>query len=160
MWDLIKKLYGGADLCFRVKPTEKCRVMFSRENAKIKKGKKVCKVCSKVFLDFLICENSIFNGYSFFVVLSLDDGTEQLFAQPPNIAPATVSEDLNIHIHKEGGTGGGICAKVVFFLLFSALVVLIGLIITEHRGLTDCKFQTIYRSNTNFSVISFISGYS
>lgn len=118
-----------------------------RKDKKRKKG----ELCSKVFIDFLICENSIFNA--FLVLLSLDEGTEQLFAQPPNIAPATVNEDVNIHIHKEGGTGGGICAKVVFFLLFSALAILIGLIITEHRGLTDCKFQTMAREITNFCVI-------
>ncbi|CAH1153790.1 unnamed protein product [Phaedon cochleariae] len=56
---------------------------------------------------------------------------------PPIFANNSLSDDVNIHVHKEGGTGGNICAKLVFFFLFSALVVLIGLIITEHRGLTD-----------------------
>ncbi|XP_057665804.1 aspartyl/asparaginyl beta-hydroxylase isoform X3 [Diorhabda carinulata] len=49
------------------------------------------------------------------------------------------NEDVNIHLHKDEGTGGGICAKFVFFILFSALTVLIGLIITEYRGLTDLE---------------------
>lgn len=61
----------------------------------------------------------------------------------PNIPHITnnvsSNEDVNIHVHKEGGLGGGICAKLVFFVLFSALAVLIGLTITEHRGLTDGK---------------------
>ncbi|KAK9890047.1 hypothetical protein WA026_008856 [Henosepilachna vigintioctopunctata] len=56
---------------------------------------------------------------------------------PVHVFPKEPSEDVNIHIHKEEGTGGGICAKIIFFILFSALIVLIGLIITEHRGLTD-----------------------
>ncbi|KAJ8934850.1 hypothetical protein NQ314_013121 [Rhamnusium bicolor] len=47
------------------------------------------------------------------------------------------NDDLNIHIHKEGGTGGGLCAKLVFFVLLSAIAVLIGMIITEYRGQTD-----------------------
>lgn len=69
----------------------------------------------------------------------LDDSTELLppqLHQPP-LTASTPSDDVNIHVHKEDGTGGGICAKIVFFLLFSALAVLIGLIITEHRGSTD-----------------------
>ncbi|XP_060537359.1 aspartyl/asparaginyl beta-hydroxylase isoform X2 [Cylas formicarius] len=49
------------------------------------------------------------------------------------------NEDVNIHVHKEGGTGGGICAKIVFFLLFSALIVLVGLIIKENQGLNELE---------------------
>lgn len=64
----------------------------------------------------------------------------------------TVNDDQNIHVHKEGGTGGGICAKLVFFILFSALTVLIGLIITEHRGLTDGK----KRSKLLYTTIRFL----
>ncbi|XP_044766094.1 aspartyl/asparaginyl beta-hydroxylase isoform X2 [Coccinella septempunctata] len=56
---------------------------------------------------------------------------------PLSFYPKETTEDVNIHVHKEEGTGGGICAKIVFFILFSALIILIGLIITEHRGLTD-----------------------
>ncbi|XP_064215543.1 aspartyl/asparaginyl beta-hydroxylase isoform X1 [Tribolium castaneum] len=65
-----------------------------------------------------------------------EESTEHVPLQPQTPSGAQ-NEDLNIHVHKEDGTGGGICAKIVFFLLFSALAVLIGLIITEHRGLTD-----------------------
>lgn len=111
-----------------------------RKDKKRKKG----KFQSEVFLDSLISEIPIFNDKDFnrlvFAYSFLDDATEQSFTQPPIISSATVNEDVNIHIHKEEGTGGGICAKIVFFLLFSALAVLVGLIITEHRGLTDCKF--------------------
>jgi hypothetical protein len=73
------------------------------------------------------------------LLLLVDDSTEQI-PTPPQVPISTnQNEDLNIHVHKEDGTGGGICAKIIFFLLFSALAILIGLIITEHRGLTDCK---------------------
>ncbi|KAL3290048.1 hypothetical protein HHI36_023419 [Cryptolaemus montrouzieri] len=63
--------------------------------------------------------------------------TEPAPTTPPHILLKEPIEDVNIHVHKDEGTGGGICAKIVFFILFSALIVLIGLIITEHRGLTD-----------------------
>ncbi|XP_066158756.1 aspartyl/asparaginyl beta-hydroxylase isoform X2 [Euwallacea fornicatus] len=49
------------------------------------------------------------------------------------------NEDLNIHVHKEGGTGGNICAKIVFFFLFSALIILVGLIIKENQGLNELE---------------------
>ncbi|XP_018578912.1 aspartyl/asparaginyl beta-hydroxylase isoform X2 [Anoplophora glabripennis] len=49
------------------------------------------------------------------------------------------NDDVNIHVHKESGTGGGICAKLVFFVLLSALAVVIGMIITQYRGLTDVE---------------------
>lgn len=52
-------------------------------------------------------------------------------------------------MEKEVVTGGGVCAKVVFFLLLTALAVLIGLIITEHRGLTDRKSSKHRRSSLN-----------
>ncbi|KAF5294748.1 hypothetical protein FQA39_LY00232 [Lamprigera yunnana] len=55
------------------------------------------------------------------------------FHQPiPN-----VTDDLNIHVHKEVTTGGGLCAKLIFFALLIILSTLIGLLITEHRGLSD-----------------------
>ncbi|XP_030762305.1 aspartyl/asparaginyl beta-hydroxylase isoform X2 [Sitophilus oryzae] len=49
------------------------------------------------------------------------------------------NEDLNIHVYKEGSTGGNICAKIVFVLLFSALIVLIGLIVKENQGLNELE---------------------
>ncbi|CAG9828777.1 unnamed protein product [Diabrotica balteata] len=81
-----------------------------------------------------------------------EDG--DLIPEKPHVPVFTnntvVNEDLKIHVHKEEGTGGGICAKLVFFILFSALAVLIGLIITEHRGLTDLDTTD---SNSKFSQI-------
>lgn len=76
-------------------------------------------------------------------VCYIEDGVEETqqlhhYQQPPQI----VSDDLNIHVEKEVATGGGVCAKIVFFFLLTALAVLIGLIITEHRELTDCKFPS------------------
>ncbi|CAG9769531.1 unnamed protein product [Ceutorhynchus assimilis] len=52
---------------------------------------------------------------------------------------AASNEDLNIHIYKDGATGGNICAKIVFFFLLSALAVLIGLIIKENEGLNELE---------------------
>ncbi|XP_031337006.1 aspartyl/asparaginyl beta-hydroxylase isoform X3 [Photinus pyralis] len=65
-----------------------------------------------------------------------EDGPEEFIPQPSIITP-TLADDLNIHLHKEATTGGGLCAKLVFFVLLTILSTLIGLIITEHRGLTD-----------------------
>uniref|UniRef100_A0A6P7G242 Aspartyl/asparaginyl beta-hydroxylase isoform X4 n=1 Tax=Diabrotica virgifera virgifera TaxID=50390 RepID=A0A6P7G242_DIAVI len=79
-----------------------------------------------------------------------EDG--DLIPEKPHVPVFTnntvVNEDQKIHVHKDEGTGGGICAKLVFFILFSALAVLIGLIITEHRGLTDVDTAD---SNSKFS---------
>ncbi|XP_069678122.1 dentin sialophosphoprotein isoform X2 [Periplaneta americana] len=47
------------------------------------------------------------------------------------------SSDENIHVHKDAGTGGNICAKIVFFMLLGALAVMVGLILTEYRGSSD-----------------------
>ncbi|KAF5281130.1 hypothetical protein FQR65_LT02996 [Abscondita terminalis] len=63
-----------------------------------------------------------------------EDGFEEFLL--PQATPTPV-DDLNIHLHKEATTGGGLCAKLVFFVLLTVLSTLIGLIITEHRGLTD-----------------------
>lgn len=53
------------------------------------------------------------------------------------------AEDVQkFHVHKDATTGGHWCAKLVFFILMAALVGLIGLIILENRGLTDCKLFT------------------
>lgn len=84
----------------------------------------------------------------------LDEG-EQIPIQthaPPPTNPS--SDDVNIHVHKEDGTGGGICAKLVFFVLLSALVVVIGMIITQYRGLTDgkcpkCSIEIFYIQKLN-----------
>lgn len=50
------------------------------------------------------------------------------------------NDDVTIHVQKDGGTGGNICSKIVFFFLFSALIVLIGLIIKENQGLNERKY--------------------
>nr|XP_023017025.1 aspartyl/asparaginyl beta-hydroxylase [Leptinotarsa decemlineata] len=68
-----------------------------------------------------------------------DDEPVPVQTHTPIYTSNLVNDDVNIHVHKESGTGGGICAKLVFFVLLSALAVLIGLIITEHRGLTDLE---------------------
>lgn len=95
----------------------------------------------------IICGNPL---HDFF----LDEG-EQIPIQthaPPPTNPS--SDDVNIHVHKEDGTGGGICAKLVFFVLLSALVVVIGMIITQYRGLTDgkcpkCSIEIFYIQKLN-----------
>lgn len=40
-------------------------------------------------------------------------------------------------MHKEGGTGGHWCARIIFFSLLAILVGLIGIILIEHRGAAD-----------------------
>ncbi|XP_050314825.1 aspartyl/asparaginyl beta-hydroxylase isoform X4 [Anthonomus grandis grandis] len=50
-----------------------------------------------------------------------------------------INDDINIHVHKDGGTGGNICSKIVFFFLFSTLILLIGLIIKENQGLNELE---------------------
>jgi hypothetical protein len=57
-----------------------------------------------------------------------------------DVGSSTFSSDETIHIHKDTGTGGNICAKVVFFLLLGALAVMVGLILTEYRGSSDGKY--------------------
>lgn len=64
------------------------------------------------------------------------------------------NEDLNIHVHKEGGTGGNVCSKIVFFFLFSALIVLVGLIIKENQGLNERKSKKTTRPNSISTVIA------
>jgi hypothetical protein len=51
------------------------------------------------------------------------------------------------------GTGGNICAKIVFFLLLGALAVMVGLIVTEYRGSSDGKYPF---SMSNFSIFSYL----
>ncbi|KAK0163576.1 hypothetical protein PV327_007244 [Microctonus hyperodae] len=46
-------------------------------------------------------------------------------------------ENVTIHVHKEEGTGGHWCARIIFFALFTVLIGLIGVIIFEYRGTTD-----------------------
>uniref|UniRef100_A0A0C9QGB7 Uncharacterized protein n=1 Tax=Fopius arisanus TaxID=64838 RepID=A0A0C9QGB7_9HYME len=56
---------------------------------------------------------------------------------PTLIGPSDHGDNVTIHIHKEGGTGGHWCAKIIFFVLLSVLVGLVGVIILESRGSTD-----------------------
>ncbi|XP_076261305.1 aspartyl beta-hydroxylase isoform X1 [Rhynchophorus ferrugineus] len=60
-----------------------------------------------------------------------DDVADASFSSP--------SEDVNIHVYKEGGTGGNICAKIVFVLLFFVLIILVGLIIRENQDLNELE---------------------
>lgn len=50
-------------------------------------------------------------------------------------------DDLQLHVHSDHGTGGHWCAKVLFFSLMAVLLGLIGLILLENRGLSDCKYS-------------------
>lgn len=47
--------------------------------------------------------------------------------------------DVFMHSQHDHGTGGHWCAKIIFFTLLAVLITLIGLIILENRGLSDCK---------------------
>lgn len=105
-----------------------CQATYSRGSAKKRKRGKVM--------------GSYFWIFYFNSALILDDGPEETqqqlhhYQHPPS---PTITDDVNIHVEKELVTGGGVCAKIVFFFLLTALAVLIGLIITEHRELSDRK---------------------
>lgn len=47
-------------------------------------------------------------------------------------------DDIQLHVHSDHGTGGHWCAKIFFFSLMAILAGLIGLILLENRGLSDC----------------------
>lgn len=49
--------------------------------------------------------------------------------------------DIQLHVHSDPGTGGHWCAKLIFFSLMTILAGLIGLILLENRGLSDCKLK-------------------
>lgn len=69
--------------------------------------------------------------------LPVDDlGVEE----PRGTAAAFGEGDVLMHSYHEHGTGGHWCAKIIFFSLLAVLVTLIGLIILENRGLSECKY--------------------
>lgn len=59
--------------------------------------------------------------------------------EPRGTAAVLGEGDVFLHSHHDHGTGGHWCAKIIFFSLLAVLVTLIGLIILENRGLTECK---------------------
>jgi hypothetical protein len=70
-----------------------------------------------------------------------------------DVGSSSFSSDETIHIHKDTGTGGNICAKIVFFLLLGALAVMVGLIVTEYRGSSDGKYPFSMRNVRIFSYL-------
>lgn len=48
------------------------------------------------------------------------------------------ADDIQLHVQSDHGTGGHWCAKIFFFSLMAILVGLIGLILLENRGISDC----------------------
>lgn len=57
-------------------------------------------------------------------------------------ASAMGPDDVQMHVHtKDHGTGGHWCAKIVFFSLLAVLAGLVGLIILENRGISDCEYN-------------------
>lgn len=70
---------------------------------------------------------------------------EVIKEKPLNASPSGVHstkmgpDDIQLHVHSDHGTGGHWCAKLVFFSLMAVLLGLIGLILLENRGLSDCK---------------------
>lgn len=70
------------------------------------------------------------------VSFSDDLGVEE----PRGTAAAFGEGDVFMHSQSEHGTGGHWCAKVIFFSLLAVLITLIGLIILENRGLTECEY--------------------
>ncbi|XP_046607580.1 uncharacterized protein LOC124298935 [Neodiprion virginianus] len=71
---------------------------------------------------------------------SMSGREDDIGTPPPNLVSPSAdptAENLTIHVHKEGGTGGHWCARIIFFSLLAILVGLIGVILIEHRGAAD-----------------------
>lgn len=72
--------------------------------------------------------------------------------EPRGTAAALGEGDVFMHSHSEHSTGGHWCAKVIFFSLLTVLITLIGLIILENRGLTECEYcQMIFSWGFHYS---------
>lgn len=48
------------------------------------------------------------------------------------------TDDVHLHVQHDHGTGGHWCAKIIFFCLMAILLGVVGMIIMENRGSTDC----------------------
>ncbi|XP_055688759.1 aspartyl/asparaginyl beta-hydroxylase isoform X2 [Lutzomyia longipalpis] len=68
--------------------------------------------------------------------LSTKDAGESTTPHPSGVQTMG-PDDVQLHVHKDHGTGGHWCAKIVFFSLLAILAGLVGLIILENRGLSD-----------------------
>lgn len=69
---------------------------------------------------------------------------DELGVEEPRGTAATLGDgDVFMHSHDDHGTGGHWCAKVIFFSLLAILIGLVGLIILENRGLSECKYGLI-----------------
>lgn len=66
-------------------------------------------------------------------------------------------DDIQLHVHSDHGTGGHWCAKILFFSLMAVLLGLIGLILLENRGISDCKYFVIVISMAVFYEVFFHS---
>lgn len=103
--------------------------MYSRENVKIRRKKKVIFSC---WLRNNIKKDEIIKYFC---------GTDELGLEEPRGTAAALGDgDVFLHSQHEHGTGGHWCAKIIFFSLLAVLVTLIGLIILENRGLSECKY--------------------
>lgn len=71
--------------------------------------------------------------------------SDELGLEEPRGTAAVFGEgDVFMHSQHDHGTGGHWCAKIIFFSLLAILVTLIGLIILENRGLSECKYRSEY----------------
>ncbi|XP_055704081.1 aspartyl/asparaginyl beta-hydroxylase isoform X2 [Phlebotomus papatasi] len=68
--------------------------------------------------------------------LSTKDAGDSVTSHPSGVQ-SMGPDDVQLHVHKDHGTGGHWCAKIVFFSLMAILAGLVGLIILENRGLSD-----------------------
>ncbi|GAB0090328.1 aspartyl/asparaginyl beta-hydroxylase [Sergentomyia squamirostris] len=66
-----------------------------------------------------------------------DSDVGESAASHPSGVQSMGPDDVQLHVHKDHGTGGHWCAKIVFFSLMAILAGLVGLIILENRGLSD-----------------------
>lgn len=74
--------------------------------------------------------------------LKEDDEMKEKPVTPSGVHAAKMGpDDIQLHVHSDHGTGGHCCSKVIFFTLALALAFVVGLILLENRGSSDCKFM-------------------
>lgn len=69
----------------------------------------------------------------------LKETDAEVSEEEEDVAPD--ADPTNIHIYEEPETGGNLCAKLMFFTLFSSLIVLIALVAINYQG----DFQSMSR---------------
>lgn len=103
---------------------------YNQENVRIKRKRKVRNVINV----------NIPGGSASYFKYVYHFADELGIEEPRGTAAALGEGDVFIHSQQDHGTGGHWCAKIIFFSLLAVLITLIGLIILENRGLSECKY--------------------